>query len=527
MAQLSNKYFVIIYMLTILLQISSQQPTYCNNKSNSYIDENGQEWSCVECDLMSGQFVQENNFYSQQNSNISDIQTVTSTPQYQCESCLNQTQQKCSICLNQNKCLKCADSQEYLDVDSLQCVKQCSENQIQYMIGSESSQQLRLCRSNHYFIDASSQIDLELGTIEYPYKKITTAVKEIHNSLIGLNRSIYINIKNSTFNHVWIVQDPIELSYLNLGLISNSETQINGNLFELKYSNVNMYNLDIYTEEMLYHVVILQKNNINTLNMNSTVGYTVVLNNSIIDLSRSRGLQSNIVTCDSSKPIINSFIVQNSYFYGNSFDEYSWIASQATYGNIQFINNTFDLVSPSSWMIFQFTSAECAKIQPNMFIFENNTVTTLNTSSASGGSGTSHSFKISLSVNVEDPDGQIAFKASISNNNFKNFVIRNPIFEVSSNLQQTDIIISKNKLDGLFLDEGLQIKDPLFYIVAPFSQTKFSKNLIKNLNIDSIFRIQSGQSAELLDNSITRTFQSKIKFIRTNFNREQYAVVTY
>eukprot|EP00347_Sterkiella_histriomuscorum_P012260 403369278 len=231
---------------------------------------------------------------------------------------------------------------------------------------------LKICRSSSFYIDASSQIDIELGTIQYPFKKISTAVKEIHNAKIGISQNIYINIRNDTYNHIQIVQDAIILVYhFNLtfqptpstfiltqnytktyqydyyveqGLILPSDVASSANIFELKYSNVNFYNLDIFTEDYLSDVILLSRNNNNTM-------YFELL---VWELVRR--------------------VLQNCCF----------------------------------------TSSACAHVQPNMFIFENNTVTTGNRSGMADGSGTAYSFAINLGVNVDFPDPSISYKVQFA-----------------------------------------------------------------------------------------------------------------
>eukprot|EP00347_Sterkiella_histriomuscorum_P014649 403360075 len=177
----------------------------------------------------------------------------------------------------------------------------------------------------------------------------------------------------------------------------------------------------------------------------------------------------------------------NSYWYGSSLDQsYFWLSDHASYGNVQFINNTFDMISPSSWVGFQFSSSACAHIQPNMFIFENNTVTTQDNSGIAGGSGTANSFKLSLSVNVDFPDPSINFKVSVKNNIFKQLIIRNPILVLSSNLQQTEIIFENNTIDGLYLDPDSNLQNALVDISAPYSQTFFRQFAIGILLYDKV-----------------------------------------
>eukprot|EP00347_Sterkiella_histriomuscorum_P023188 403335614 len=329
--------------------------------------------------------------------------------------------------------------------------------------------------------------------------------------------------------------------YVDQQFILPSDLASSANIFELKYSNVNFYNLDIFTEDYLSHVFLLSRNNNNTMyvqNCNfhwmyyfisSTFGYQIVINYSKLDQSRqTRGILTMIVSCNPTKPIINSYKVMNSYWYGNSYDEYFWLSALASYGNVQFINNTFDMISPASWVGFQFTSSACAHIQPNMFIFENNTVTTQNSSGIADGSGTANSFKLSLGVNVDFPDPSIRFKVSVKNNIFKQFVIRSPILDVSSNLQQTEIIFENNTIEGLYLDPDSNLQNAIieinnlqqqsYFTIKYINTVLFENNMFKDLIMtqNKILSVSNAQS--VLIQNINASNISKIMFFNHKFS---------
>lgn len=52
----------------------------------------------------------------------------------------------------------------------------------------------------------------------------------------------------------------------------------------------------------------------------------------------------------------------------------------------------------------------------------------------------------------------------MSNNRFENFVIRNELLAVTSNIAGTEVYFSDNIVDGLFLDDQKIIYSPLIRI---------------------------------------------------------------
>ena len=79
----------------------------------------------------------------------------------------------CEECVSEIECLKCSDETKILDTTTLECWDECEL----YTINIEGS---KYCRSLIY-VNPDSSSDVEIGTIEHPYKTIDSAFNEVWN----------------------------------------------------------------------------------------------------------------------------------------------------------------------------------------------------------------------------------------------------------------------------------------------------------------------------------------------------------
>ena len=106
------------------------------------------------------------------------------------------------LCAYQSSCIQCP-SDQYLDLDTLQCVNQCDDAS-QILINDEQVGNWSVCRSFEYYVNPDSSSVVELGTREHPYKSLGYVFVELLNYHSHSNRNITVNIMEGTTNYLMI-----------------------------------------------------------------------------------------------------------------------------------------------------------------------------------------------------------------------------------------------------------------------------------------------------------------------------------
>ncbi|CAI2364488.1 unnamed protein product [Moneuplotes crassus] len=140
---------------------------------------------------------------------------------------LNSCQDSCNdLCAYQSLCFECPP-EEILNLEDLTCVTQCDLTR-QILIQDPQLQNIPVCRSFEYFVNANSKSPVELGTKEHPYKDIEAAFSEIMNfhSHNQRNMTVYVMEKSTVFvnsvtffvNMSHVLIETYNENMLNLGL---------------------------------------------------------------------------------------------------------------------------------------------------------------------------------------------------------------------------------------------------------------------------------------------------------------------
>lgn len=88
----------------------------------------------------------------------------------------------CESCFAGDRCLKC-EKDFFLDLQDYSCVKNsCPDGTIPVSFELYDDVIFKICReSGAYYIDGNSDEEVELGTIEYPFKRPYWATSELFN----------------------------------------------------------------------------------------------------------------------------------------------------------------------------------------------------------------------------------------------------------------------------------------------------------------------------------------------------------
>ena len=83
------------------------------------------------------------------------------------------------------------------DLTLLQWVDNCTSDQV--FIQDPILRNTPLCRDLTYYIDPDSIKSIELGTLKYPYKKMSLSTMEVLNFISHTNKNVTIYIKEESF----------------------------------------------------------------------------------------------------------------------------------------------------------------------------------------------------------------------------------------------------------------------------------------------------------------------------------------
>jgi hypothetical protein len=94
----------------------------------------------------------------------------------------------------------------YLDFSDYTCVSSCSHQTYKPINASG----FLMCRNYTYYVDTSSLSQIELGTFEYPFKKLVMPFRELFNFYIDEpSYSAVINIKENTTTMLYSIVEPL------------------------------------------------------------------------------------------------------------------------------------------------------------------------------------------------------------------------------------------------------------------------------------------------------------------------------
>ena len=84
------------------------------------------------------------------------------------------------------------------------CVSSCTGEHFitTYTLNSDPEATVDFCRPTTYFVNTNSEQNMELGTIEYPFRDINLVFLELHNIHQHTNRTININVMELTDNYI-------------------------------------------------------------------------------------------------------------------------------------------------------------------------------------------------------------------------------------------------------------------------------------------------------------------------------------
>lgn len=100
------------------------------------------------------------------------------------------------ICASQESCFTCPG--EVFDLDSMNCIPECPEGKV--LLEGDMYGSFSYCRGLEIYVDSSSTSLVELGTIDYPYKQIGLAFREVFESWKTLDLNLTIYVKSGTIN---------------------------------------------------------------------------------------------------------------------------------------------------------------------------------------------------------------------------------------------------------------------------------------------------------------------------------------
>ena len=89
----------------------------------------------------------------------------------------------------------CPQGMKY-DLNLLKWVNNCTSDQV--FIQDQTLRNIPLCRDPTYYIDPGSIASIELGTLKYPYKKMSLATMEVLNFISHTNKNVTIYIKEES-----------------------------------------------------------------------------------------------------------------------------------------------------------------------------------------------------------------------------------------------------------------------------------------------------------------------------------------
>lgn len=100
-----------------------------------------------------------------------------------------------NACASATLCLECPDTAKPIyDLKTKTCVATCS--MVTITINSK-----KYCRENKIYVDSTSASDIELGTMEYPYKQIFEGFMEVFNYWdTNLTSTVEVLVKEETNN---------------------------------------------------------------------------------------------------------------------------------------------------------------------------------------------------------------------------------------------------------------------------------------------------------------------------------------
>ena len=129
---------------------------------------------------------------------------------------------------------------QIFSIESMQCISKWAGEYFEtsYIVKSDSST-IDICRPLSYYVNPNSIQNMELGTIDYPFRDISLVLVEIHNAHQHTGRNISIYTMEATENYLPI--DSIKL--LNVSRV-NFDTYTQNNLNDPK--NVNFVLLDVH-----------------------------------------------------------------------------------------------------------------------------------------------------------------------------------------------------------------------------------------------------------------------------------------
>ena len=150
---------------------------------------------------------------------------------------------------------------QIFSIESMQCISKWPGEYFETSYVAESdSRTIDICRPLSYYVNPNSTQNMELGTIDYPFRDINLVLVEIHNAHQHTGRNISIYIMEGTENYLPI--DSIKI--LNVSRV-NFDTYTQNNLKDPK--NVNFVLSDVQMN------ISVSKGLFNLI-QNKTIGYS-------------------------------------------------------------------------------------------------------------------------------------------------------------------------------------------------------------------------------------------------------------